>query len=67
MALPNALYASPVPHRSRGQNIFRDILQIPVIMLWDHGLLQLPKWCLSPCLTSRPSLPRIDPESSAKL
>ena len=47
MALPNALYAL-LCCSAQGQNIFRDILQIPVIMLWDHGLLQLPRWCLSP-------------------
>ena len=50
MALPNALYAL-LCCSAQGQNIFRDILQIPVIMLWDHGLLQWPRWCLSPCLT----------------
>jgi spore maturation protein CgeB len=47
MALPNALYAL-LCRSAQGHNIFRDILQIPVIMLWDHGLLQLPKWCLGP-------------------
>ena len=25
------------------ENIFKDILQIPTLMLWDHGLLQLPQ------------------------
>src|SRR5574341_1564547 len=46
MALPNALYALQCCD-AEGHNIFRDILQIPIIMLWDHGLLQLPKWCLN--------------------
>jgi len=46
MSLPNATYALLC---CSGQgNIFADILQIPVIMLWDHGLLQWPRWCLYP-------------------
>lgn len=45
VALPNALYAL-LCRTAHGDNLFRDVLQIPVIMLWDHGLLQLPKWCL---------------------
>ena len=47
MALPNALYAL-LCRDARQQNIFRDILQIPSIMLWDHGLLQLPQQILGP-------------------
>ena len=48
----------------QGQNIFRDILQIPVIMLWDHGLLQWPRWCLYPLPeTAVPVHPGIDPEA----
>src|SRR5579862_1513450 len=47
-ALPNALYsllcATPKPQ----QNVFTDILQIPTILLWDHGLLQLPYQILQP-------------------
>src|SRR5688572_5671796 len=31
-----------------GENIFTDILQMPTIMLWDHGLLQFPKIVLDP-------------------
>jgi len=40
ISLPNALYA--LICASKGQNVFKDILQIPTLMLWDHGLLQLP-------------------------
>ncbi len=47
ISLPNALYillcATP-----DGQNVLRDILQIPTVMLWDHGLLQLPQQILGP-------------------
>ena len=47
-ALPNALYsllcATPKPQ----QNVFTDLLQIPTILLWDHGLLQLPYQILQP-------------------
>ncbi len=46
LPLPNALYA--LLCRESGQNIFRDILQIPTVMLWDHGLLQLPQQILGP-------------------
>jgi hypothetical protein len=53
MALPNATYAL-LCCSAQGQNIFGDILQIPVIMLWDHGLLQWPRWCLNP-LPEKPS------------
>jgi len=51
LPVPNALYA--LLCRDRGQNIFKDILQIPTIMLWDHGLLQLPQQILGP-LPNRP-------------
>jgi len=46
LPLPNALYA--LLCRESGQNIFKDILQIPTVMLWDHGLLQLPQQILGP-------------------
>jgi hypothetical protein len=45
ISLPNALYA--LICASKGQNVFKDILQIPTLMLWDHGLLQLPRQILS--------------------
>ena len=47
LALPNALYAL-LCRDAKQQNIFKDILQIPTIMLWDHGLLQLPQQILGP-------------------
>jgi hypothetical protein len=39
IGLPNAGYimACKTP---TGENIFRDVLQIPSIMIWDHGVLQ---------------------------
>jgi hypothetical protein len=43
--LPNALYALLCVTRE-GKNILRDVLEIPTIMLWDHGLLQLPRQIL---------------------
>ena len=47
ISLPNAGYAlacSTLDH----ENIFRDVLGIPTLMLWDHGLLQFPKIILDP-------------------
>lgn len=57
ISLPNAGYAllcSTLEH----QNIFRDVLGIPTLMLWDHGLLQFPKLILDP-------LPRLPADSGA--
>jgi hypothetical protein len=47
ISLPNALYVLLCATPDQ-QNVFRDILQIPTLMLWDHGLLQLPKQILGP-------------------
>ena len=47
ISLPNALYALQC-NTPKHENIFKDILQIPTIMLWDHGLLQLPQQILGP-------------------
>src|SRR5580693_4651838 len=47
ISLPNALYALQC-NTAKHENIFKDILQIPTIMLWDHGLLQLPQQILGP-------------------
>jgi hypothetical protein len=47
LALPNALY-SLLCVTPKQENIFIDILQIPTLLLWDHGLLQLPKQILMP-------------------
>jgi hypothetical protein len=56
VSLPNSGYIlhSVTP---TGENIFTDILQVPAVMLWDHGLLQFPKQVLDP-------LPR-DPADAA--
>jgi Glycosyl transferases group 1 len=47
ISLPNALYAL-LCGTPKHENIFKDILQIPTLMLWDHGLLQLPQQILGP-------------------
>jgi hypothetical protein len=56
VSLPNACYAL-LCNTLEQHNIFRDILQIPTLMLWDHGLLQFPKLALEP-------LPRTVAESA---
>lgn len=45
VSLPNALYVLQCTTPDQ-RNIFRDVLQIPTLMLWDHGLLQLPRQIL---------------------
>lgn len=45
VALPNSLYAL-LCSTPKQENLFRDILQIPTLMLWDHGLLQMPRQIL---------------------
>jgi hypothetical protein len=47
IALPHASYALHCATLQK-ENIFRDILQIPTLMLWDHGLLQFPHFILAP-------------------
>jgi len=47
VSLPNSIYALHCATAS-GENIFADVLQVPVVMLWDHGLLQFPKHVLDP-------------------
>ncbi len=39
IGLPNAGYITACK-TCTGENIFRDILQIPSILIWDHGVLQ---------------------------
>lgn len=56
VSLPNSGYALHCV-TTAGENIFADVLQIPTIMLWDHGLLQFPSHVLAP-------LPR-EPEAAA--
>ena len=46
VSLPNALYILHCVTRE-GKNVFRDILRVPTLMLWDHGLLQLPRQILN--------------------
>ena len=46
VSLPNALYILLCVTRDQ-RNIFRDILRVPTLMLWDHGLLQLPRQILN--------------------
>jgi hypothetical protein len=46
VSLPNALYILLCATRD-GKNVFRDILRVPTLMLWDHGLLQLPRQILN--------------------
>jgi hypothetical protein len=47
ISLPNAGYAI-LCATLQGENVFKDVLQIPTLMLWDHGLLQFPKRILDP-------------------
>jgi hypothetical protein len=47
LPLPNAGYGILCRTLDQ-QNLFKDILQVPTVMLWDHGLLQFPKICLAP-------------------
>jgi glycosyl transferase family 1 len=53
LSLPNAesLVRCRAPN---GQNVFRDILQVPAILLWHQSLLQFPELCLDP-LPPRPA------------
>jgi len=45
VALPNSLYVL-LCSTPKHENLFRDILEIPTLMLWDHGLLQMPRQIL---------------------
>ncbi len=47
LALPNALYIllCATPEK---KNVVTDVLEIPTLMLWDHGLLQLPQQIVGP-------------------
>jgi len=45
VSLPNSLYVL-LCSTPKQENLFRDIVQIPTVMLWDHGLLQLPRQIL---------------------
>ena len=52
ISLPNAGYALLCATLEQ-KNVFSEILGIPTVMLWDHGLLQFPKLILEP-LPKRP-------------
>lgn len=45
VGLPNSLYVL-LCSTPKQENLFRDILEIPTVMLWDHGLLQMPRQIL---------------------
>jgi hypothetical protein len=47
VSLPNAGYALLCTTLDQN-NVFLDVLQIPTVMLWDHGLFQFPKLALEP-------------------
>ena len=47
VSLPNSGYILHCTTPA-GENIFSDVLQVPTVMLWDHGLLQFPKQVLDP-------------------
>ena len=47
VALPNSGYVLNCVTPA-GENVFVDVLQVPTVMLWDHGLLQFPKLLLNP-------------------
>ncbi len=45
ISLPNSLYALHCATPDQ-KNVFKDVLGIPTLMLWDHGLLQFPRLIL---------------------
>ena len=45
IGLPNSLYVL-LCSTPKQENLFRDVLEIPTVMLWDHGLLQMPRQIL---------------------
>jgi hypothetical protein len=47
IATPNAGYGMLVTD-PEGRHLFRDILQIPMILMWDHGVLQFSALVLRP-------------------
>src|SRR5262249_30824131 len=48
IALPNAGYAAEVvvEDGAIARNLFLDILELPTIFLWDHALVQAPRYVL---------------------
>jgi len=61
VSLPNALYILLCATREQ-KNVFRDILRVPTLMLWDHGLLQLPRQILN----HNPSTPEESQKGAAR-
>jgi Glycosyl transferases group 1 len=47
LGTPNAGYAM-LAADSQGRNLFRDILEIPTLLIWDHGVLQFAGLILQP-------------------
>jgi Glycosyl transferases group 1 len=47
IALPNAGYAF-LCVTADGKNVFRDVLELPTILIWDHGALQFSQLILAP-------------------
>jgi hypothetical protein len=47
LSLPNAGYAI-LCSTPDGRNVFRDVLEIPTVLLWDHGPLQFARLLLGP-------------------
>src|SRR5579871_5570240 len=47
ISLPNAGYAL-LCETLQNENVFAEVLRIPTLMLWDHGLLQFPRMILDP-------------------
>jgi hypothetical protein len=47
LGTPNAGYAMLVTD-AEGRNLFRDILEIPTLLIWDHGVLQFSGLLLHP-------------------
>src|SRR5262249_47386753 len=58
ISLTNAGYALTCRLAGAKHNLFTDVLQVPLMMLWDHGLFQFPAIILSP-------LPQQPEDSSA--
>lgn len=61
ISLPNALYILLCATADQ-RNLFRDVLGVPSLMLWDHGLLQLPRQILG----HYPSTPEESHKGAAK-
>ena len=63
ISLPNAGYAL-LCCTLENENIFRDVLQVPTLMLWDHGLLQFPKLIMEYPYVLRHPFPKVSADST---